>query len=440
MRILVLSERYLPEIAAPCFRIADHARTWLDEGHEVTVVTCAPNFPRGKVFDGYKNKLYQEEMIDGVRVIRLWSYTAANEGVFKRTLDYLSFMFMAILFCWKYPRFDVCVATSGPFFTAVAGFFVSLFRRRPWIFEIRDLWPASVGAVGAMKGWPLRLCEKAELFLYRRAHRIVSLTNSFKQDLIDRGISADKNDVITNGVDVDKFQSDLSPSVARQRLNVSQDAFLLGYIGTIGMAHGLQTVLDAAEKCRDTPEVHIVLLGDGAERKTLEAKAKEMQLTNLSFHDYVQHDEIPSYLRALDMSIVHLKPDPLFRTVIPSKIFESMAVGTPILMAVEGESAEIVDSSEAGTCIPSGDSDIMADTIRRLCSDRNALQKMSIKGRDAVASRYSRRANALMFLTTLASAIGSYYSIQAPLPQIIPFPGPSAAEPAVSTASRREAA
>ena len=439
MRILVLSERYLPEIAAPCFRIADHARTWIEEGHDVTVVTCAPNFPRGKVFDGYKNRLYQEEMIDGVRVIRLWSYTAPNQGVFRRTLDYLSFMFMAILFCWKYPRFDVCVATSGPFFTAVAGFFVSLFRRRPWIFEIRDLWPASVGAVGAMKGWPLRMCEKVELFLYRRAHRIVSLTNSFRQDLVERGISADKNDVITNGVDVEKFQSDLTPATARQRLGVASDAFLLGYIGTTGMAHGLQTVLDAADKCRNIPQVHIVIIGDGAERKTLEASAEQMQLTNLTFHDYVPHADIPAYLRALDLSIVHLKPDPLFRTVIPSKIFESMAVGTPILMAVQGESADIVRASSAGVCIPSGDSEEMAATISNLYHNRAALKEMSAFGTAAVQARYSRRANALLFLSTLATAIGSYYSIQAPFPQIIPFPEPASMETG-TTASRREAA
>lgn len=420
MKILVLSKYYIPEIAAPCFRVADHARVWIEQGHEVTVVTCAPHFPRGKVYEGYHNRLYQEETIDGVRVIRLWTYMAANEGVVKRILNYVSFMVMAIVMCWKYPKFDVCVATSGPFFTAIAGFFVSLFRRRPWIFEIRDLWPASVASVGAMKGWPIRALEKVELFLYRRTQRIVSLTNSFKQNLIDRGIDGEKNDVITNGVDVDRFHSNLDPAIARERLGIAPDAFLLGYIGTIGMAHGLRTVLDAANSLKDCPRVHFVFIGDGAERAGLESYAAERGLSNVTFSDYVPHEQIPAYLSALDMSVVHLKPDPLFLTVIPSKIFESMAVGTPILMAVQGESAEIVSNTGSGFCIPSGDSDQMALTIRELESDRERLASMSHSGRDAVASTYSREANATRFLASMQAAIDTWNGDKA---KTIPFPG-----------------
>jgi colanic acid biosynthesis glycosyl transferase WcaI len=408
MRILVLSKYYIPEIAAPCFRIADHARTWIEQGHDVTVVTCAPHFPRGRVYEGYRNRLYQEEMIDGVKVVRLWTFTAANEGVVKRILNYLSFMFMSIVMCWKYPKFDVCIATSGPFFTAVAGFFVSILRRRPWIFEIRDLWPASVASVGAIKGWPIRLLEKVELFLYRRSHRIVSLTNSFKQNLVDRGIDSDKNDVITNGVDLERFCSDLPPEKAREQLGIEPDAFLLGYIGTIGMAHGLRTVLDAASALRDQPIIQFVFIGDGAERKGLEQYAAKLKLTNVTFSDYVPHDQIPAYLSALDMSVVHLKPDPLFRTVIPSKIFESMAVGTPILMAVQGESAEIVADTGSGFCIPPGDAQTMAQTIRELESNRFRLASMSHSGRDAVAARYSREASAVKFLNSMRAAIATW--------------------------------
>lgn len=402
----------------------------MEQGHEVTVVTCAPHFPRGKVYEGYKNKLYQEETIDGVRVIRLWTYMAANEGVIKRILNYVSFMVMAIVMCWKYPKFDVCVATSGPFFTAIAGFFVSLFRRRPWIFEIRDLWPASVASVGAINGWPIRLLEKVELFLYRRSHRIVSLTNSFKQNLIDRGIDGAKNDVITNGVDVDRFQSDLDPAIARERLGVAPDAFLLGYIGTIGMAHQLRTVLDAAKSLTDRRKVHFVLIGDGAERAGLETYAAELELRNVSFSDYVPHDQIPAYLSALDMSVVHLKPDPLFLTVIPSKIFESMAVGTPILMAVQGESAQIVSDTGSGFCIPSGDSDRMAETIRELESDRELLATMSHSGRDAVATKYSREANAKRFIDSMQAAIDTWNGVE-PTPTIsFPSDEPAAHQPA----------
>jgi len=191
MKILYLTDRFLPEISAPCFRAMEHAQVWLDRGHEVTVVTCAPNSPRGKIFDGYRNRLYQTETLDGVRVIRLWSYMAANVGVLKRTLDYMSFMFSSIAMCWRFPRFDVIVASSPTFFTAVAGYVISILRRRPWVFLIRDLWPASIRAVGASDSRALDWVEKLELYLYRKAHYIVAVGNAIKADLVGRGTGQD---------------------------------------------------------------------------------------------------------------------------------------------------------------------------------------------------------------------------------------------------------
>ena len=408
MKILVLTERFLPEITAPSFRTMDHARLWLADGHEVTVVTCVPNFPRGQVFPGYHKRFYQEEIIDGVRVVRIWSYMTANEGLVRRTFDYISYMLSAVAFARRYPNFDVLLATSPPFFTAIAGWLVASLRQRPWVFEIRDLWPASIRAVGASSSRALDMLEKLELFLYRRADRIISLTCSFKRDLVCRGIPADKNDVVTNAVDFDQFSRSRVTVNARERLGVPNDAFLAGYVGTTGMAHGLETMLDAAEKCLDDSRLRFLIMGEGAERVNLEAAAKRRGLSNVIFHDFVSHDQVPSYLAALDVSIVHLRPDPVFKTVIPSKIFENMAMGVPMIMAVEGEAAEIVREAGAGLCVPSGNGSIMADTVRRLADNARLLDEMGRRGREAVEAHYTRRANAKSCIHSFEAAIASY--------------------------------
>ncbi len=407
MRILVLTDRYWPEIAAPSFRLHEHARIWIDEGHEVTILTCIPNFPKGRVFEGYTRRLWQEETKDGVRIVRLFTYMTANEGIVKRTIDYASYTAAAIAAAPFLPRFDVALASSPPFFVAIAGWAVALMRRRPWVFEIRDLWPASIHAVGASLGPLLKLVERFELFLYRRADRIISLTHSFQDDLARRGIPRAKNDVVTNGVDAAQFTPETATFDARRELGVRRESVLAGYIGTVGMAHGLETILEAAAATRGRADITFLILGEGAERAGLEAEALKRGLTNLLFRDFVPHERMPSYLAALDLSIVHLRPDPLFKTVIPSKIFESMAMGVPIVMAVEGESAEIVRGADAGVCIPSGDAAALAAAVTELADRPEARRRLGHNGREAVRTRYGRRPLALAALRTLELATAS---------------------------------
>jgi len=410
MKILILSDRFHPEIAAPSVRITDHARHWLEAGHEVTVVTGAPNFPRGELFEGYRNRLYQVDDVDGIRTIRLWSYMAANEGFARRILDYLSLVATSVLFAFRYPPFDVVVATSPPLFTALGGWLVALLRRRPWVFEIRDLWPASIRAVAASDSKLLDAFEQLELFLYRRATRIVALTRSFVTDLRSRGIDPDKIDVVINGVDTARFSRERVELDARRALGVPEEAFLAGYIGTTGMAHGLETVLDAADRCRADDSgrpVHFLILGEGAERAALERSARERGLSNLSFHDFVPHERMPDYLAALDASIVHLRPDPLFETVIPSKIFEAMAMAVPIVMAVPGEAAGLVRDADAGVCIPSGDPDAMAKAVQELAASPERCRELAENGRRAALERFSRRANAELLMASLERAVAA---------------------------------
>jgi glycosyltransferase involved in cell wall biosynthesis len=404
LRILVLTDRFTPEIAAPSFRLMEHAKVWRELGHEVAVVTCVPNFPRGRAFPGYRNLWFQEEVLEGIRVLRVWSYLAANEGTVRRTLDYVSYMVSAVLQHRRYPDVDVVLASSPPFFVAMAGWALARARRCPWVFEIRDLWPASIRAVGVSAGRGLALIERAELGLYRDADRVLALTHAFRDDLVSRGIDEEKIDVVTNGVDAEVFHPGAVAFDARERLGVPRSAFLAGYLGTVGLAHGLRTLLDVAERLRGESDVRLLLMGEGAQRRSLEEEAARRGLSHVIFRDFAPHHEIPSYLAALDASIVHLRPDPVFRTVIPSKIFESMAMGVPLVMAVEGESARVVAEAGAGLCVPSGDAAAIAAALLQLRADPVRREGMRRRGMESVRARYARRRLAEAALQTLERA------------------------------------
>ena len=277
MHILFLSDNFPPEVNAPASRTFEHCREWVRLGHEVTVITCAPNFPKGKVYDGYKNKVWQTEVIEGVRVIRVWSYITANEGFVKRILDYQSFMVSATIAAIFVRKPDLVVSTSPQFFTACCGYVVSRLKRIPFVFELRDIWPESVKAVGAMGDSALiRLLERLELFLYRKADLIVSVTNSFKKTLISRGVDGSKIQVVTNGVDVSRY-TPREKDVELLKHYKLEGKFVAGYIGTHGMAHALETILEAAAKlrqCEGGEDIRFILLGHGAKKKAAPGQSR----------------------------------------------------------------------------------------------------------------------------------------------------------------------
>ncbi|MFC4726430.1 glycosyltransferase family 4 protein [Glycocaulis abyssi] len=392
MHILFLTDNFPPEVNAPASRTYEHAREWVKQGAQVTIITCAPNFPQGKVFDGYKNRLRSVEDMDGIRVIRVWTYITANEGFYKRTLDYVSFMLSSFIASFGVRKVDVIIGTSPQFFTAISAFLVSLAKRRPWIFELRDLWPATIKTVGAIKnGRVLSLLEALEMFLYRRATRIVAVTHSFKEELAARGINADKIDVVTNGANLAHFKPSPKPLDLARTLGL-EGRFVAGYVGTHGLTHGLETVLDAAEILQSVPgadHVRIVLLGDGARKADLKANAARRSLTNVVFLDSVPKAQVPDYWALLNVSIIHLRRDPLFRTVIPSKLFECMAMGIPVLHAVEGESAEIVRRKGVGLTVTPEDAGELAARIAELAAAPERLEAFREKCLVS-AERYDR--------------------------------------------------
>lgn len=403
MHILFLTDNFPPEVNAPASRTFEHCREWVKAGHRVTVITCIPNFPKGRIFDGYRNKPWQSEEIAGIRVIRVWTYIVSNEGLVKRILDYQSFMFSSIIAAPFVHGVDLVVGTSPQFFTACAAYVISRYKRVPYVFELRDLWPESIKAVGAMKDSPLlRLLERVEVFLYRKAAAVVAVTQSFRRSLVSRGIAEDKIHVITNGVDLSVFKP-MEPDVELRRALGLDGKFVAGYIGTHGMAHALETLLEAADLLRQQPngdDYRIVLLGDGASKSALVRKASAMGLENTVFIDSVTKGEVARYWSILDVAIIHLKKIPLFTNVIPSKLFECMGMGVPILHGVAGESAELVKKEGVGIVFEPENAKELADGVVRLWTDMPLYRKLRANCIDA-ARRYDRKELAASMLSVL---------------------------------------
>ncbi|MGB0630093.1 MAG: glycosyltransferase family 4 protein [Alphaproteobacteria bacterium] len=405
MNILFLTENFPPETNAAATRVYERAIFWIRDGHAVTVLTSAPNFPQGKLFDGYTNRWRQIENIDGIRVVRVKTYIAANKGVVWRTLDFVSFMITAVIAGLFEKRPDVICATSPQFFAAVGGWMLSVCRRRPFVFELGDLWPASIVAVGAMQRLlPLRIVEKLELFLYRRSAAVAALTYAFKRNLVSRGIDPEKIRVVRNGVDAGRYG--LRPRHAGLAAEHGlQDEFVVGYVGTHGMAHALGNVVEAAVLLKNDDDIRILFAGAGAARDGLIEQATRLGLANIVFLPMQPKERVPDIWSLCDTALVHLKDDPTFTEVIPSKIFEAMGMGLPVLIAApEGEATDIVAAEAAGIVVPPEDPQALADAVRALRDDA-ARRKRYAENSLAAAPRYSREKQAAEMIEVFTAAI-----------------------------------
>lgn len=390
MRILFLSDNFPPESNAPATRLFEHAVRWVSAGHQVTVITCAPNFPEGRIYPGYVNRWRKVEQMEGIRVVRVKTFIAENKGVLRRTLDYLSFMVCGFVMGILERRPDVVVATSPQFFCALGGWALALVKRRPFVFELRDLWPAEIVAVGVIRNrLIIRVLERLELFLYRRAAAVVPVTESFRENLVSRGIERHKIHVVTNGVDLNRCVPRPRDDELAHRLGL-YGKFVAGYIGTHGLTHALPKVLAAAEQLRDRRDIGFFFVGAGAERQHVESIVREHRLNNVSLISRQPKDQMPAFWSLCDIAIVPLRDEPLFTTVIPSKIFEAMGMGVPVLASLpEGEATAIVRRTGAGLCVPPEDSTAMARTLVQL-ADQPALVSRLREKAQASAILFSR--------------------------------------------------
>ena len=398
VHILFLTENFVPEVNAAASRVYERARYWVQWGHRVTVITTAPNFPDGKVFEGYRNAWYRREVISGIEVVRVKSFIRPNRGVVSRICDFLSFMVTGFVAGLFQEQPDIVAATSPQFFTAVAGFAVAKMRRLDFVFELGDLWPASIVSVGAMKpGFGLRMMEKLELFLYRHSSAVVALTGSFKDDLTRRGIAPGKVSVVINGVDLRQFRPAPRDEALARSLGL-QDKFVVGYVGTHGMAHALEKVLNAAEQLRQRTDVAFLFVGAGAERDRLVRMAKEMDLTNVVFVPRQAKHAMPAYWSLCDLALVPLRNIPVFETVIPSKTFEAMGMGVPVVMfSPRNDAVSIVEREGCGLWVQPEDARALTEAVMELQRDRDRRARLRTAAL-AAAPRYSREAQACKML------------------------------------------
>ena len=403
MKIVFFSHYFPPEVNAPATRTYDHCREWVRLGHDVHVITCVPSHPGGVPFDGYRMQWYRREVRDGIVVHRVWTCLAANRGVLRRTVNFLSFVPTAVWRAIRLGRADVIVGTSPQFFCAAAACLASVCTRTPWVFELRDLWPASIKAVGAARAYmPMRLLERFELFMYGHARTVVSLSRSFITTLVSRGIDASKLAFVPNGVDM-PFWDAGSRSRGRAALGLDDRAVVVSYIGTVGMAHDVDTILRAAARLgRDRPGLRVLIIGDGAELPQIRARIGAERLEHVTATGLVPRERIPDCLAASDISLVTLKPSDVFKTVLPSKMFESMAAGRPIVLAVDGEARETLERSGGGVAVPPGDAAALADAVARLAGDANLRAAMGAAGRRFVQREFTRSTWAVRYLEILA--------------------------------------
>lgn len=406
MHILFLTHYFPPEVNAPASRTFENACRWVREGHEVTVITCAPNHPDGVLYPGYRNRIRQWEEVAGIRVLRVITYLSANAGFLKRTLNYLSYMVSATLLSCLVRKVDIVISTSPQFFCGMAGLWTASLKRRPWILEIRDLWPESIIAVGAIRNRPIiSALESIETLLYRRADHIVSVTESFKEHIAARGIAPERISVLTNGADLSQYQPLGRENGIRSELDL-EGKFIASYIGTHGMAHGLDTVLKAADLLREEKNIIFLLVGGGAERERLLAKREEMGLENVLMLPQQPKERMPHVLAASDACLVLLKKRDLFKTVIPSKIFEAMAMERPIILGVEGESKGIIEEGNCGRCIEPENERDLAESVLQLSRDPGAGKQMGLNGGRFVRERFDRDVLARRYLAVIAAAAG----------------------------------
>ncbi len=415
MKILYVSQYFPPEMGAPAARAAELSRHWVASGHDVTVLTGFPNHPTGVVPPEYRSQLRRlvlREKTDGVNVVRTWLLAFPNRKAHERILNYTSFCASAAATGLFLSRPDVVIATSPQLLVALAGWWLARCKQVPFVFEVRDLWPESLAAVGMGNPNSLlhRTLAKIASFLYRRSDRVVVVTPAFEDHLVQHWrVPRKKISVIENGVETKLFAPDPFPggteTTLRRELR-AEGKFVVSYIGTMGMAHGLETIIAVAAQLQNTnPEIVFLMLGEGAEKERIVTLARERGLNNLRFVDQQPREKIPAYICASDVCLVLLKKTELFKTVIPTKMLEFMSCARPVILGVDGQARAILEEARAGFVIEPESSAALLDAIRDLAANREVARQLGQNGREYILRKFSRHHTAEKYICVLEALL-----------------------------------
>ncbi len=389
MKILLLTQWYPPE---PQKVVSDLAESLHARGHDITVLTGFPNYPSGKLYPGYRLRLCRRETMNGLPIIRVPLFPDHSRSGVKRALNFISFALSCIfLGLWKIPRVDLVYVIHPPLTIGLPAWFLSRILRVPFVYEIQDMWPETLRATGMVNSERvLGLLGRFAKWVYRRAAAIRVISPGFRQNLIRKGVAAEKIHVISNWVDTDFYRPESPDAATAKRLGLSGKINIV-YAGTIGMAQGLDTILEAADLLHDRRDVQFVLAGDGTDLARLKEAVHTRGLTNVIFLGRLPAEEMPRIYALADVLLIHLRDDPLFRITIPHKVFTYMASGKPVLAAVAGDVASVIESAEAGlTCAP-GDAAALASAARELLALPEAKRcQLGENGRLAACKHYAR--------------------------------------------------
>ncbi len=397
-RVLIVSHYFPPEVGAPQARLSELAAWWSHRGEDVTVLTGMPNHPSGVVPPAYRRKLRLKESVDGYRIVRTWLFATPNEGVLRKTLGHASFMVTSVALGLRPAgRADVVVVSSPTFFSVFAARAIARWRRARLVLEVRDLWPAAMVELGVITNRRVvHALEALEMSNYRAADAVVVVTEGFRENLVGRGIPPSKVHTIRNGADLERFGPRTGGQAAaetvaavRSRLGARPGEALVLYAGAHGISHALANVVGAAGKLAGEP-IHFALVGDGAEKASIEAQVERAGLANVTLLPSVGRDEMPGLLAAADICLVPLRDVPLFQSFIPSKMFEYLAAGRAVIGALRGEAAGILVDAGALVVEPE-DQAALADAVKALAADPCRRTAMGEQGRAYVAAHFDRR-------------------------------------------------
>lgn len=407
MRVLIITQYFLPETGATSNRMLSLAKGLQAAGHDVFVVAEKPNHPEGIIHPEYRGGLFVERTHEGIPTVHTWVYTKPEKDFKARLFFYTSFMLTAIAGSWRLQgAFDVVLASSPPLLVGVAGWVAARLKGAKFVFDVRDLWPDVAVAMGMLDdAAAIRAARFLERFLYRRADGLTAVTDSFCRHI---GARTEEKPLtrVMNGTVPERFRAEAAGQRLRSKLGLDEN-FVVAYVGNHGLAQGLEHVLGAAARLQErAPDVRFVMVGSGPVKEELVATARQQGLKTIQFRPRVPLEEAAAYMAAADALLVPLARHDIYQQFIPSKLFDSMAAGRPVLLSVDGEARAILQAAGGGRYYPAEDERALAEHILWLRGHPAARRAMGQRGQDYVVKHCTRKAQAeklVHFLEDLVS-------------------------------------
>ncbi|HBM81703.1 MAG: glycosyltransferase family 4 protein [Clostridiales bacterium] len=406
MNILFLTQYCPPEVGAPQNRIFEFAKCLKKYGHEVSILTAMPNYPKGEIFEGYKGKKSLLEEIECIKIIRTSIYATKSNKFTKRLRNYLSFSISSVITGRKYVKnVDVIITESPPLFLGYSGYLLSRIKKCKYVFNVSDLWPESAVKLGVLHNkFLINASTWLEEFCYKKADLITGQTRGIVDNIKSRIAQKDKVHLLTNGVDTELFGRENRSEDLRREWGIS-DKFAACYAGIHGIAQGLEVIINAAKLLRDNENICFVFIGEGPEKQKLISLKEKYKLNNVLFFPMQAKKQMPRIIASMDAAVIPLKKLDLFKGALPSKMFEALASELPIVLSVEGEAEKLIRSADAGICVEPENSEEIAQAVLKLYKDEGLRKHFGENGRQYVMNNYSRQNISKMFEGLLQSLI-----------------------------------